>query len=177
MSHSRFWAACCLALTVCMSLNSDQAEARWWSSSSMYSSSYFHDYHNYGASYSYRPYSYYNGYYGARSYGGYNPTSYYGGWNVYAPYAYTPNEVRYVQPETQYVSYGAPSSCSSCGTAVTTYSAPVTACAPTCCDAPVATCSRPRCGLLGGLCPFRRACHKHAHCGSFAYSSSDCCGW
>lgn len=195
MSRIPTLAAICFSLTLLFSAIPQEANATWWSSSRVYSSAYFHDYYNYGARYSHRPYGYYHSYYGARTYAGVSPTGYYGGWSTYAPYAYTPDyyagSYGYGPSTTQHVSYGSPFSygssvsngCSTCSGVSVPVAAPVVAsygCAPTCCDANVAY--APGCfsggsrrGLLGPLCPFRRASYNYGTCGSFGDSSG--CGW
>lgn len=192
MNRFRMLAAAAFCLTLFLSFGTKESEARHWSLSARYNSGYFHDYHNYGARYSHRPYSYYHGYYGARTYAGVSPRGYYGGWSTYAPYAYSPSYFSYSSYSapsiyrvstysrypvvTQTVGYRTvtpPASCNTCGSVETI--------GATCCGSSVAYSpgcfsGRYRRGLLGPLCPFRRARCNYGTCGSFGYSSSGC-GW
>ena len=186
MSRFRMLAATAFCLTVFLSIGTSESDARCWSLSARYNSGYFHDYYNYGALYSHRPYSYYHGYYGARTYRGDAPAGYYGGWSTYAPYAsrssivsygYAPSVYRssvysHYPVATQTVGYGAISHTTSYGA--------VGACGPTCCESSVVytpgcfTCGHRR-GLLGPLCPFRRARCNFGTCGAFGYGAGY--GW
>lgn len=174
-----------LVMALFFSAASQEVEATGWKHKGYYSSAYFHDYYNYGARYSYRPYASYYGYYGVSPYSSYGWRGYYGGWSTYAPYAYTPSA--YVAPSysyyaspTYHVSYAAPVSvgCSSCATNV----APVVAnYGATCCSADIAYGPgifghkhyKHHRGLLGPLCPLKG--WGYGTCGSFGYGG--CCGW
>ncbi len=181
MFRVRSLAMFCLTLGLFLTMDAPQAHARGWCfSGARYSSSYFHDYYNYGARYSHRSYGSYYGNYGVSPHSGYAPGGHYGGWSTYAPYAYTPTVYA---GSTQYVSYGSrhASGCNTCAPVViqpvvTAPCAPV--CAPTCCSPRVSCfsdgCGSRRRGLLGPLCPLRRSHSGCGTCGSFGYSS---CGW
>lgn len=170
-------AICCLTFGMFMTMETSQADAGgFYFSGGRYSSSYFHDYHNYGARYSHRSYGTYYGNYGARSHHRYGYAGHYGGWSTYAPYAYTPS--------TQYVSYGSryARGCNTCAPVVV-QPVVVNQCGPTCCSAGTAYghgcfsggCGvRRRCGLLGPLCPFRRASYAYGGYSSYGYASY---GW
>lgn len=183
MSRFRTLAIIGFCLTLFVATHSDMAEARGWSLSARYNSSYFHDYHNYGALYSHRPLGYYHGYYGATSYAGTYPTGYYGGWSYYAPYAYTP-VAQTTSYGSYYGNYTVPSEyCGSCQTEAESCStcSETTTTEATCCGATTVyepgcfSCGHKR-GLLGPFCPFKYAKHKHncGTCGSYGYGS--CCG-
>ncbi len=180
MFRTHSLAVFCLTFGLFLTADAPQANATWGCfSGARYSSSYFHDYYNYGARYSHRSYGSYYGNYGVRAYRGYGfgyrggYRGHYGGWSTYAPYSYTP-AVRYVGYGSSYGGGG----CNTCAPQPVV----VNQCAPTCCSAGIAYgpgcfsggCGiRRRCGLLG---PFRRARYGYGYgvYGSYGYSSY---GW